>query len=98
MTNYPCSVCEKEVLETDKGIGSDHCTKWVQDKCNELSDFDIKYLQNNKNFLRCIKCIPKFFPFSTNEINHANISSKYLSKPKPALINLINQLNNYASE
>ena len=42
MTNYPCSVCEKEVLETDKGIGWDHCKKCVHYKCNE-SDFDFKY-------------------------------------------------------
>ena len=44
MTNYPCSVCEKEALETDKEIGFGHC------KCNDLSDFDFKYLQNNKDF------------------------------------------------
>ena len=50
MTNYPCSVFEKEVLETAKGIGCDHCKKWVHHKYNELSDFDFKYLQNNKDF------------------------------------------------
>ena len=31
-------------------------------------------------------------------MNQANISSKYLSKPKPALLNLINQLNDYSNE
>ena len=38
------------------------------------------------------------FLFCTNEINLANISSKHLSKSKPALLNLINQLNNYSNE
>ena len=58
----------------------------------------LSILQNNKDFLYYIKCIPQVFPFCTNEINQANISSKYLSKPKPALLNLINQLNNYSNE
>ena len=57
-----------------------------------------KYLQNNKDFWHCIKFISQIFPFCTNEINQANISSKYLSKPKPALLNLINQLNNYSND
>ena len=50
MTNYPCSVCEKEVLETDRGVGCDRCKKWVHHKYNELSNFNFKYLQNNKDF------------------------------------------------
>ena len=98
MTNYPCSVCEKEALQTDKEIGFGHCKKQVHCKCNDLSDFDFKYLQNNKDFQYCIKCIPQIFPFSTNKIKQANISSKYLSKPKQALLNLISQLNNYSNE
>ena len=75
MTNYPCSVCEKEVLETDKGIGCDHCKKWVHHKCNELSDFDFKYLQNNKDFWYCIKCIPQVFPFYKHEKKNKQISA-----------------------
>ena len=71
----------------------------VHHKCNELSDFDFKCLQNNKKKKRyCIKYIPHMFPFWTNEINQANISSKYLSKPKLAWLNLINELNNYSNE
>ena len=31
-------------------------------------------------------------------MNQVNISSKYPSKPKPALLNLINQLNDYSNE
>ena len=98
MTNYPCGTCVKEDLETDKGIGYDHWKKWVHHKYHELSDFDFKYLQNNKDCWYCIKCIPQNFPFCTNEINQANISSKYLSKAKPALLNLIKQLDNYSNE
>ena len=64
----------------------------------EINYFDFKYLKNNKDFWYCIKCIPQIFPFCTNEINQANISSKYLSKPKPALLNLIDQWNNYPNE
>ena len=45
MTNYPCTVSEKEVFEADKGIGCDHCMKWVHYKCNELSYFVFEYLQ-----------------------------------------------------
>ena len=37
--DFTCSVYEKEVLETDKGIGCDHCKNWTHHKCNELSDF-----------------------------------------------------------
>ena len=43
MTNYPCSVSEKEVFEV-KEIGCDHYKKWSHHKCNELSDFDLNYL------------------------------------------------------
>ena len=39
MTNNPCIACEKEVLETDKGIGCNHGKKWVHHKCNESSDW-----------------------------------------------------------
>ena len=98
MTNYPCSVCEKEVLETDKGTSYVHCKKWVHYKWNELSDFDFKYLEHNKAIWYCIKCIPQIFSFYTDEINQANNNSKYLSKPKTALLNLINQFNNYSNE
>ena len=56
-----------------------------------LATLTFKYLENNKDFWYCIKCIPQIFPFCTNEINQANI--KYLSKPKPVLLTLINQLN-----
>ena len=98
MTNYSCNVCEKEVLETDKGIGCVNCKKWVHYKWNELSDFDFKYLQHNKDIWYCIKCIRQIFSFYTDEINQANNSSKYISKPKPALLNLINQFNNYSNE
>ena len=49
MTNYTCSVSGKEVLETGKGIGCDRCKKLVPHKCNELSNFNFKYLQNNKD-------------------------------------------------
>ena len=35
--------------------------KWVHNKSNELSNFDFRQLQNNKDFLYCIKCIPHFF-------------------------------------
>ena len=97
MTNDPCSVCEKEVLETEKGVSCDHCKKWFHQKYNELSDFDFKYLQNNKD-LHYIKCITQIVPFCTNEINQASITSKHVSKPKPALLNLIKQLNDYSNE
>ena len=40
MTNYSCTVCKREVLETDQGISCNHCKKWVHHKCNELSDPD----------------------------------------------------------
>ena len=40
----------------------------------------------------------QIFPFCTSKIYQAYISSKYLSKPKPALLNFSNQLNNYSNE
>ena len=49
----------------------------------------INYLQNYKGFWYCIKVTPHFFKFCTNEINQANIGSKYLSKSN--LLNLINE-------
>ena len=36
ITNYPCSVSEKQVLETDKGVGCDHCN-WFIIKMNQVN-------------------------------------------------------------
>ena len=88
MTNYPCSVFEKEVLETAKGIGCDHCKKWVHHKCNELSDFDFKYLQNNKDFWSILH--------KRNKPRKKSALSIYQNKP--ALQNLIVQLNDYSKK
>ena len=51
---------------------------------------------------RCVLYLPwwplKNCEWVNSDILFSNISSKYLSKPRPALLNLINQLNNYSNK
>ena len=96
MKHYPCAVCEKGVLNQHKAICCDHCTQWVHIKCNDLNDLDYNLLKSKNEFWYCILCTSEILPFCTvNSIMPLKSNKGNLNKPTVALINLMNQLNNF---
>ena len=78
-------------------ICCDHCNQWIHIKCNNLNDLDCNLLKsNNKNWC-CILCTAEILPFyQINEI--MSIPKGNLNKPTDALVNLMNQLNNFTDD
>ena len=97
MKHYPYAVCKESVLNQHKAICFDHCNHWVHIKCNDLNDLDYSLLKSKNEFWYCILCTSEILPFYTvNSIMPPPIGS--LNKPAGALINLMNQLNNFADD
>ena len=96
MKHYPCAVCKKSVLNQHKAICCDHCNQWVHIKCNDLNDLDYNLLKSNNEFWYCILCTSEIFPFCT-VYSVMPLPKGSLNKPTGALINLMNQLNNFTT-
>ena len=97
MNHYPCTVCKKVFLNQHKAICCDHCNQWVHIKCNDLNDLDYNLLKSKNEFWYCILCTSEILPFCT--VNSVRpLSEGNLNKPIGALINLMNQLNNFTDE
>ena len=94
MKHYPCAVCKKSVLNQHKAIC---CSQWVHIKCNDLNDLDYNHLKSKNEFWYCILCTSEILPFCT--VNSIMLPPKgSLNKPTDALINHINQLNNFTDD
>ena len=97
MDCYPCSVCKKSVLNQHKAICCDHCNQWVHIKCNNLNDFDYNLWKSKNENPYCIVCTPEILPFF--QINEKmSIPKRNFNKPTDALVNLMNQLNNFTDD
>ena len=97
MKGYPCAVCKKIVLNQHKAICCDHCNQWVHIKCNDLNDLDYNLLKSNNEFWYCILYTSEILPFCTvNSI--MPLPKGNLNKPTDALINRMNQLNNFTDD
>ena len=97
MKHYPYAVCKESALNQHKAICFDHCNHWVHIKCNDLNDLDYNLLKSKNEFWYCILCSSEILPFCTvNSIMPPPVGS--LNKPAGALINLMNQLNNFADD
>ena len=65
-------------------------------KCNDLNDLDYNLLKSKNEFWYCILCTSEILPFCTvNSIMPLKSNKGNLNKPTDALINLMNQLNNF---
>ena len=97
MKHYPCAVCKMSVLNQHKETCCDHCNKWVHIKCNDLNDLDFNLLKSENEFWYCILCASEILPFSTVNLVMSLPKGK-LNKPTGALINHMNQLNNFTDD
>ena len=66
-------------------------------KCNDLNDLDYNLLKSKNKYWYCILCTSEILPFST--VNSVmSLPKGSLNKPTSALINLMNQLNNFIDD
>ena len=97
MDCYLCSVCKKRVLNQHKAIYCDHCYQWVHIKSNNLNDLDYNLLKSKNENWYCILCTPEILRFC--QINEKmSIPKGNLNEPTDALVNLMNQLNNFTDD
>ena len=97
MDCYVCSVCKKSVLNQLKAICCDHCNQWVHIKCNNLNDFDYNLLKSKNENWYCMLCTSETLRFC--QINEKmSILKGNLNKPTDALVNFMNQLNNFTDD
>ena len=86
----------KSVLNQHKGICCYYCNQWVHIKCNHLNDLDYN-LKSKNEFWYCMLCTSDILPFCT--VNPVmSLPKGSLNKPTGALINLMNQLNNFTGD
>ena len=88
MKHYPCAVC-------NKAICCNHCNQWVHIKCNDLNNLDYNLLKSKNEFWYCILCTSEILPFCTVNSIMPLKSKGNLNNRTVALINLMNQLNNF---
>ena len=89
---YPCSVCKKNVLNQHKAVCCDHCNQR-----NNQSNLDYNLLKSKNENWYYILCTPEKLPFC--QINEKmSIPKANLNKPSDAVVNLMNQLNNFTDE
>ena len=78
-------------------ICCDDCNQWIHIKCNSLNDLDYNLLKSKNENWYCILCTPEIPLFC--QINEKmSIPKRNLNKPTEALVNLMNQLNNFIDD
>ena len=97
MKHYPVQFVKKSVLNQHKAICCDHCNQWVHIKCNNLNDLNYNLLKSKNPFWYCILCTSEILPFCTDN-SVMFLPKGRLNKPTGALINLMNQLNNFTDD
>ena len=61
---FPCSICPKNVAKNHNAVCCDICNLWVCIKCNNITKYCYRKLQNDKKPWYCKKCIKNIVPFS----------------------------------
>ena len=84
---YPCSICNKNVLQNQSAVWCETCNHWCHIKCDGTSAETYKYLQSTMNdddakSWHCLYCTMKFnhinIPFTLtddSELDKINISN-----------------------
>ena len=106
---YPCSICNKAVLDNQKAIQCDTCDLWCHIKCDGTSNEKYNYLmleENSSESWHCLVCIVEFnhcnIPFTLcdiNDIENINCSNsmqffEYL--PKFEIVSEVSKFSNLA--
>ena len=101
---WPCSICNKNVLNNQKGVRCDSCDKWCHVNCDGMSDEYYLYLQSSSDDVlwHCLLCTVKFhhenIPFTlsdNSEIEKINLSDSMSfceTLPSLEVISLANEL------
>ena len=89
MKYYSCAICKKSVLNQHKAM---HI------KCNDLNNLDYNLLKSKNEFWYCILCTSEILSFCSTDNSIMPQSKGNLNKPIVALINLVNQLNNFTDD
>ena len=81
---FPCSICPKNVAKSHNAVWCDICNLWVHIKCNNITKYCYRKLQNDKEPWHCKKCIKNtvaFSQLSDNQINNQMLGS-LITSPK----------------
>ena len=94
MDYYLYSVCKNSVLNQHKAVCCEHYNQWVHIRCNNLNGTEYNHLKSKNKNCYCILCTSEILSFC--QINEkTSIPKGNLNKPTGALVNLMNQLNNF---
>ena len=80
---FPCSICPKNVSKNHNAVCCDICNLWVHIKCNNVTKYCYRKLQNDREPWYCKKCIKNTVPFSQlsdNQINNLMLGSLMTSR------------------
>ena len=90
---YPCGTCTKTVAKSHNAVCCDIWSLWVHIKCNNITKYCYRKLQNSNEPWYCKICLAKVLPFSN--LTDLQIDSlmlgKLLASPKQVIIE--NQLS-----
>ena len=80
---YPCGICAKDVAKNHAAC-CDICNLWVHIKCNNITKFCYRKLQNSQEPWYCKKCIKQILCFSELTESQLNRVTKeiLISSPK----------------
>ena len=79
----PCGICAKHVEKNHNAVCCDICNLWVHIKCNNITKFCYRKLQNSQDPWYCKKCIKQILPFSELTESHLNRVAKRNLIPSP---------------
>ena len=106
---WPCSICNKNVLQNQKAIQCDSCSKWCHIKCDGTTPQFYEHLQTLDEFeWQCLPCVMKSnherIPFtmcSNSEINKINQSDSMEfchALPNKDVISFSRNLTNFSQD
>ena len=84
-----CSVCLKNVNNTNKSIPCPNCKHFIHKKCCQLTQTEINDLKRSSNIWECLNCTKIKFPMANVDedeihLNAFNSNCKYNPKHRPA--------------
>ena len=76
-TQFPCSICTKNVRDNQNALECDLCHDWVHMKCNKLDQKGYNYHKNHlEAHFSCLNCLTNNIPFSNLDNNQFNLCVK----------------------
>ena len=83
-SKFPCDISAKTVAKNHNAVCCDICHLWVHIKCNNITKFCYRKLQQSHERWYCQKCIKQVLPFSALIYTQLNRITKgnFLSSPK----------------